>query len=558
MTPGSAALRRARTVLGSGLALSLFVTLFVDVAVLTVPIYDMQLYDRVLLSRNMETVAMLSVACATGLVIYGVLEYLRSAALVAISEQVGRALGVPVLEAGVRRSLGGNPAAGGEALRDLNDIRSFLASGAVSVPLDALCAPLLLAVMFMLHPAYGWFGIVGVSVLFMFGVVTDVLVRPVVNAATQQRSQAANQLAAGLREPDLTEGLGMMPALSRRWARRHGAALERMREVGHRSDHVAAGSKVVRLALQAGVMALGAVLILSRQASPGSLMGANLMLGKVLGPFDALVQSWRRWIAVEAAWRRVVALLSAPDDATADTDAAPGETGLVLHGVGLTLPAGRLLLRDIQLALPPGTATALVGANGAGKSTLLRVMVGLLPPTAGAIRLDGLPLAAADRSGIGFLPQGVHLLDGTVWENVARFEDVPAAPVIQAAAAVDVHAMVGRLRQGYGTRIGQNLPSLSGGQKQRVGLARALFGAPRLLVLDEPDASLDHVGEDSLLQAIAAARSAGTVVVVATHRPKLLAAMDLIVTVSDGAIESVRAPATPAAGVTRLPVEASL
>ena len=527
--------------------------MFVDIAVLTVPIYDMQLFDRVLLSRNMSTVAMLSICCGAGLLLYAILDYLRAAAFVAIAERVGHALGVPVLQAGVRRSLGGDQAAGGEAARDLAELRSFLASGAVAVPLDALVSPMLFAVLFLLHPAFGWLAMAGVSMLVMAGIVTDVLVRPAVVAAAQQRSQAANQLAAGLRETDLTEGLGMLPAIAQRWAARHGAALEQIRAAGSHSDHIGAVAKIIRLGLQAGVMALGAVLILSTQASPGALMGANLLLGKVMGPFDALVASWRRWIAAGAAWQRVVKLL-ATDDATlpADAAAAPGEQGVVLQGVCLSDRAsGRRLLQDITLDLPPGIAVALVGQNGAGKSTLLRLMVGLVAPSAGSIRLDGVALAEADRSLIGYLPQGVHLLDGTVWDNVARFQDAPPAKIITAATVAGVHAIVGRLRQGYGTLIGPGALSLSGGQKQRIGLARAVFGAPRLIGLDEPDASLDGLGEEALLQAIQTARAGGAVVVVATHRPKLLAAMDLIITVADGRIEKMQAPPGIAVRATR-------
>ena len=543
-------LQQARRVLGLGVGLALFLTVFVDVAVLTVPIYDMQLFDRVLLSRNMSTVAMLSVCCGAGLLMYAILDYLRAAAFVAIAERVGRDLGIPVLQAGVRRSLGGDHAAGGEAARDLAELRSFLASGSVAVPLDALVAPMLFAVLFLLHPAFGWLAMAGVSMLVIAGIVTDVLVRPAVVAAAQQRSQAANQLAAGLRESDLTEGLGMLPAIARRWAGQHGAALQQMRAAGAHSDHVGAVAKVIRLGLQAGVMALGAALILSTQASPGALMGANLLLGKVMGPFDALVVTWRRWIAAGAAWQRVTKLLAASDArAEADLVPAPGEQGLVLRGVGLTDRAsGRRLLQDITLDLPPGTAVALVGQNGAGKSTLLRLMVGLLPPSSGSIRLGGVTMAESDPSLIGYLPQGVHLLDGTVWENVARFQDAPPAEVITATTVAGVHAIVGRLRQGYGTLIGPGALSLSGGQKQRIGLARAVFGAPRLIGLDEPDASLDGPGEEALLQAIQTARAGGAVVVVATHRPKLLAAMDFILTVADGRIEKIQAPSQSVVG----------
>ena len=552
------ALHRARNVVWPGLALALFLTLFINVAVMVVPIYDMQLYDRVLLSRNMGTVVMLSIACGAGLVIYCLLDYLRSATFVTIADRVGRALSVPVLEAAVRRGLEGDSSAGAEALRDLNEIRSFLSSGVVATPLDALCAPLLLAVMFMLHPAFGWLGLGGISILTIVGIVNDLLVRPAITAAAEQRSRASNQLASGLSEPELIEGLGMFPALARRWAGRHAAAMEHMRDAGERSQRVAAIGKIARLSLQAGVMAMGAVLIISRHASAGSLMGANLLLAKVLAPFDSLVSSWRRWIEAGAAWKRITILLAATGDEVAvDLGGAVSKVGLVLDGVGFDAPnTGRGLLRDISVELLPGTATALIGPNGAGKSTLMRLLVGVLPTTHGSIRLDGTPVVSGDRARIGYLPQGIHLLDGSISDNVSRFEVAPAEAVIGAALAANVHEIIGRLRNGYDTRIGRAVASLSGGQRQRIALARALFGGPRLLVLDEPDASLDQDGEEALLRAIDVARAAGAVIVVATHRPRLLARMDYTLTLRDGRVQEFgpRAEVQSADAATKRPV----
>jgi ATP-binding cassette subfamily C protein len=533
------ALLRARNALHAGLALAFFLTVFVDVAVMVVPIYDMQLYDRVLLSRNMSTVAMLSIACGVGLAIYGILDYLRSATLVTIADRVGRALSVPVLEAAVERGMHGDSSAGAEALRDLGEIRSFLSSGAVSTPLDALCSPLLLTVMFMLHPAFGWLGLVGISILTIVGIINDLAVRPAVTAAAAQRARAGQQLATGLGEADLVDGLGMFPALARRWAARHGAALEQMRHAGERSQRVAVISKIARLALQSGVMAMGAVLIISRQASAGSLMGANLLLAKVLGPFDSLITSWRRWIEAYAAWQRISLLLGTMDPHIgANSEVVIEEAGLVLNDVSYSAPTtGRPILQAISVALPPGTATALLGPNGAGKSTLIRLLVGVLPATEGVIRLDGVPVVSGDRGRIGYLPQGIHLLDGTISENVARFEAAAAGDVIAAAQAANVHDIIGRLRHGYDTRITRSVSLLSGGQRQRVALARALYNGPRLLVLDEPDASLDQEGEEALLAAIDTARASGTVIVVATHRPRLLSRMDYTLTLCDGRIK---------------------
>jgi ATP-binding cassette subfamily C protein len=249
----------------------------------------------------------------------------------------------------------GDAAAGAEAMRDLNEIRSFLSSGAVATPLDAVCAPVLLAVMFLLHPAFGWLGVAGIALLTIVGIVSDLLARPATIMAAEERSRAGNQLAAGLREPELIEGLGMFPALVRRWAHRQAEALEAMRRAGERSRKLSAIVKIARLVMQAGVITLGVLLVLSRQASPGSLMGANLLLGKVLGPFDALVSSWRRWIEAGAAWGRIAALLSCAPGVSADTDTVTGETGLVLHEASFREPkSGRVLLRDISCACLPG------------------------------------------------------------------------------------------------------------------------------------------------------------------------------------------------------------
>jgi ATP-binding cassette subfamily C protein len=336
--------------------------------------------------------------------------------------------------------------------------------------------------------------------------------------------------------------------------------MERMRHAGERSRRVAILAKIVRMGLQSGVMAMGAVLIISRQSSPGSLMGANLLLAKVLGPFDSLVSSWRRWIEARAAWQRISTLLSEMDHAAeAKLETIGGETGLVLDAVGFDAPVtGRKLLQDISVVLQPGTATALIGPNGAGKSTFMRLLVGVLPATRGEIRLDGVPVFSGDRGRIGYLPQGIHLLDGTISENVSRFDEAATGAVIEAARAANVHDIIGRLRQGYDTRINRTVALLSGGQRQRIALARALYGNPRLLVLDEPDASLDHEGEAALLHAIDAARAAGAVIVVATHRPTLLAHMDYTLTLRDGRIKAFE-PCTgsePVASVTKQPIVA--
>ncbi len=540
-------IRHARRDLWAGMALCLLLTLFVDVAILVVPIFDMQLYDRVLQSRNMDTVMMLAVACATGLVIYGVLDLLRSAALLAIAETLARRLRAPLLRHAVASGLAGDATAGAQTLRDIEELRGFFAGGAVCVPLDALCAPLLLAVLFLLHPAFGWLATGGAATLVLLGAATDLFAKPGLAAATSLHHRINGELAQQLRDRDVSEALGMQPAIARRWMARHADALARMHHANARGHLLEGASKLARLLMAAGVMVMGAILILAHFVTPGALMGANLLLNKMLGPFDHLVASWRQWAVALAAWRRIGRLDLAP--AAARAPAATGEDtpGLLLRDVSFAL-AGKPILADLTLAVPPGTALGVLGVNGAGKSTLLRLLAGLLPPTTGALLLDGAPLTPGAH--IGYLPQNVSLLSGTVGANIARFaggggDVLLHADAIVAARQAGVHDLIGRLRQGYETELLADGEGLSGGQRQRVALARALCGQPRLIVLDEPDASIDHDGDTALLAALHAARAQGSIVVLTTHRPRLLDAMDCLLVLKEGRMHSFGPPDRP-------------
>ena len=510
---------------------------------LVVPIYDMQLYDRVLQSRNMDTLTVLSVACVAGLVVYAGLDTLRSACLVAIGEAMGRHLNGAVLGEGVRRAAAGDRRAGPELVRDLNELQGFLASGAVSVPLDALCAPLFLAILFMLHPAFGFLGLAGIAALVLAGLLAEWLVRPALLAAQERRVAAGQVLARSLAEPELAEGLGMLPAIGRRWAARHGRALADLQRANGRAQAVAGLSRFMRLVVQAGVMGLGSLLVLAGASTPGSLMGANLMTNKMLGPFDHLVGSWRHWVLAHAAWRRIDRLMAGEGAPVSSAPAAEAWPGLLVEDAALRAADGQVLLHGIGLRIPPGTLVAVTGPNGAGKTSLLRLLAGLAPPDAGAVLLDGVPVHGG--AGVGFLPQSVGLLDGGVGENIGRFQDGALPAAIAAARRAEVHDLIGRMARGYETALIRNGAALSGGMKQRVGLARALCGSPRLLVLDEPDASLDADGTAALLRALRACCEEGAIAVVTSHRLALRDAADRVVTLRNGTIADALLQAAP-------------
>ncbi len=526
-----------RRTLLAGFGLGLGLTVFVDLAALVVPIYDMQLYDRVLMSRNFDTLTMLSVACAVGLLFFGALEFLRSACFLAVADTVSRRLSGPALEAGIRRAAGGDRSAGPQLARDVNEIQSFLGSGAVAGPLDALCAPMFVAVLFMLHPAFGYLAVAGIAVLVLAGLAAEWLVRPVLLQAQEQRRGADRALSRSLAEAELTEGVGMLPAIARRWGARYADAVRALSRAANRAQSITGLSRTLRFVLQGSVMALGAVLVIRGDTTPGCLMGANLLLNKCLGPFDHLIENCRSWTLARDAWRRLSGL-ALPEPATAPACEAEAEPGLVVQTAELRTPSGKVLLDWVDLRIAPGTFAVVCGPNGGGKTSLLRMMAGVCPPSQGAVLLDGAPVCGGPE--VGFLPQSVSLLDGSIAENVCRLRD-DLGGAIAAARRAGVHELIGRMARGYDTALAGDGATLSGGMRQRIGLARAIYGSPRLLLLDEPDASLDGEGSQALIRAIRACCNEGAIAIVISHRPATIDEADRVIEVRNGRVTE-RAP----------------
>ncbi len=526
-------LHRVRRTLLGGCALALALTLLIDATVLVVPVYDMQLYDRVLMSHNMDTVLGLSLACAIGLMFYGVFEYLRSAAFLAIADTVAERLNGPALEEGIRRAAGGDKRAGPQLARDVHEIQTFLGSGAIAPPLDALCAPLFIAVLFILHPAFGFLAVAGIAALILTGLASETLLHPALRRAQERRRAADHALSRSLAQAELTEGLGMLPAIARRWCARYTDAVLHVRQAATLGELITGLARLIRFVLQAAVMALGAVLIIRGQTTPGSLMGANLLMSKALGPFDQLVASCRSWLLAHDAWQRITALLPTTAEPRAPSIDDGAAAGLVVRDADVQSESGKPLLQDINLHIAPGTLAVVTGRNGSGKTTLLRLLAGVATPVCGSVLLDGVCLRGG--SGVGYLPQSVSLMDASIASNIGRMQD-DLAGVITAARCAGVHEQIGRMASGYETALSSDGVNLSGGMRQRVGLARALFGAPRLLLLDEPDASLDGEGADALIRAIRQCCAQGAIAVVISHRPAMVQAADVLIEMCDGRV----------------------
>ncbi len=547
--------RDVRRVVG----LALFCTLFVDLAVMSVPLFDAHVLDDVLVSRSLETLAALAALCIVALLLQTVLDWARGAAFVVLSDRIAQHLDAPLLASCLSRDLGRGLASAGEPLRDLNEVRLFVAGGAAALPLDLLAAPAMLTLLFLLHPSLGFLGLGGGALLLLLAVRSDATARRGLRDGQAGMAAANAALAVRLREPEAVAALGLRENLARVWAAEHGVARRQAARAVGRARRVEATSRACRLALQGAVVATAAVAATRGQATPGLAMAASVVFARLVLPIDQCVSGWRQWIAAIAAWHRLRAALS-PDPGAADAphastaiDAADPAPGLLVQSLRWTTPDGRRVLDDVSFAIASGEAVVLRGVNGAGKSTLARLAAGVLTPSAGRVLLDGRDLHRdTDRDAlaarVGLLPQSVQLLEGSVLDNIARFgADAEAPAVVESAQRAGAHALVGRLPRGYATTLSPFGPELSGGQRQRIGLARALHGEPRLLVLDEPDAHLDADGEAALLDAIRGAKAAGAAVLLVTHRAALLAAADRILTVSEGrVIDDAPAAPTPA------------
>lgn len=547
--PYRAALKSLRpailTVAGFSLAINLLM--------LTGSVYMLQVYDRVLSSGSVPTLLGLF---AIVVVLYGFLglyDALRARMLSRAGMRLDRALGAPAFRGWLRAGLDGQ--AGQErSLRDLDTLRGFAASPAAAIPFDLPFVPLFLAVLFLLHPWLGWATVAGAciagAIAFAGRVLTGAALTRAAGAdATERELTAASRTGA-----ETAVAMGMEEALHRRWQALHDRSLAAGQEGADPAATLAATSKAFRMLLQSAILTLGAWLVLRGEISAGMIIASSILSGRALAPIDQLTGQWKSLSRAAEAHKRMKGF-SAARTAAPEQIALPEPKGrLTVRGLTRLMPerpgaalgtapaADRpKILSDVSFDLEPGEALGVIGASASGKSTLARALVGVLPPDAGEVRLDGATLDqyGAARLGrhVGYLPQRVDLLPGTVRDNIARFDpEAPDAAVIAAAQAAGVHQMILALPEGYQTRLGGADQPLSGGQVQRLGLARALYGMPALVVLDEPNSNLDQAGEAALSQAIAALRAAGSAVVVMAHRASALAAVNKLLLLDKGQV----------------------
>lgn len=524
--------------LRSGFVAIGFFSMILNLLMLAGPLYMLQVYDRVLTSRNMDTLIALSILLGGVFLVTGFLDLIRLRILGRLGARFELEIGAPILQASIRRRVQGK-AGGDNPTADVNGMRDFISGPTLVAFFDAPWIPLYLGVLYVLHPYLGALGLVGALFLTLMALINNARSADVMQDANQARARSDSLFTSSEQNAELVHAMGMTGDLARRWtALQHNANYLKSR-VSDRLASFSVMSKTIRMALQSGMLGLGAALAVSGQATAGVMIAATIVLARALAPIDQLIGQWRTFLAARGSYKILRSLSETYPDPPKRLALPRPQISLnaVIAQAGPPL-AQNATIGGIEFALSAGDVLAVIGHSGSGKSTLAKMLGGIWLPQRGAIRLDGTPMAKWDPDElgqlVGYLPQDVHLFDGTIRENIARFStSIDDSKVLAAAVAADVHGLISSLPDGYATEIGNGF-HLSGGQRQRIALARALYNDPFILVLDEPNSDLDAQGEAALRNAIRGASARGAITFVMTHRPSTLEAVNKVLTLNKG------------------------
>jgi PrtD family type I secretion system ABC transporter len=519
-------------------------SMFFNLLVLTMPLYMLAIFSNVLTSRSQDTLFLLTLAATLALLIQGALDLIRSRLLIRVGTQLDTELTPHVLEAIIRHAAG-SAHRNAQRLRDAVRLRSFITGPTLFTLFDLPFAPIYVLVIFLLHPMLGVLSLIGCALLVVIAVANELLTRVPIEGALKSNRLSQGRVEEFVRNADAIEAMGMMPAVSREWQRNNNESLMALTRGADSASVTRSLAKFVRVMLQVGIYALGAYLYLKNEIMVGAIMAASLLMARALAPLETMITTWKTMIEAWDAYKRTREVLDPKRLSTySNRMSMPVPAGrLQLDRLVVAAPGSeRLTLKGISFALEPGEFLGIVGPSGAGKSTLAKAIVGIVAPKSGSARLDGVDLATwhSDDLGahVGYLPQDVQLFSGTVRANIARLSDqVDDQAVLQAARMVGLHETILQLPKGYDSEIGEAGALLSAGQRQHLGLARALYGNPRLLVLDEPNSNLDSVSEEALLKTMDEAKKKGITLVVITHRPSILRAADKLLMLNQGTVE---------------------
>jgi len=524
---------------GGFVAVAVF-SFFLNMLMLATPLYMLSVFQRVLGSGHTYTLLYLTIITIFAILILGILFTIRARILAQISGWLSGALSGRLISASLTSTLAGAQS-GMQPLGDLRQIQGFIGGTGITALFDSPWVPVFIAVIWVMHPWLGALALASAVALFILALLNELATRKPQREAQKEQASASQFADSSLRNAEVVQAMGMMPGLLAQWHKLNAGALDKQATASSRSATILGLSRFLRLSVQVGILGLGALLVLTANLTPGQMIAASILLGRALAPVEQSIAAWRTFISARTSYSNLQELLQAIPEQPPAMELPPPEGHIRVENLSFVPPgAEKPVLRSINFALAPGETLGLVGPSAAGKSTLCRLLVGVWAPTIGSVRLDAAEVHVWDREAfgryVGYLPQDVELFTGTVRRNIARMGEAEDSEVIEAAKLADVHEMILRLPQGYDTQIGLGGASLSAGQRQRIGLARALFRQPKVIVLDEPNASLDRIGEAALLRALSSLKQLGTTIVIVAHHASMLAGVDKLLALNEGRI----------------------
>ena len=512
-----------------------------NVLMLVPAIYMLQLYDRVLASMNVSTLLMLTLIVIGLFLILGLLEAIRSKTLIRLGNQLDDRLNGRVFRATYESYLRQGNGNAQQALGDFTNIRQFTTGQGIIAFFDAPWTPIYLVILFLFHWQIGVLALVGAIFLITLTFINEWSTSSYLGEANRIASRAGAQAASNLRNAEVIESMGMLERVRQRWLGMHNEMLKNQTIASERAAVITAITKTMRLALQSLVLGLGAWLVIQNELTPGMMIAGSILMGRALAPVETLIGTWKGFVSTRNAHKRTSDLLNLFPEKQERLSLPPPEGQIALEAVYGGPPCvQKPVVTNVSLALSAGETLGIIGPSASGKSTLARMLVGVWGPLSGKIRLDGADIFTCNREElgphIGYLPQDIELFDGSIAENIVRFGDIEPEKIVSAAQLAGVHEMILRLPEGYNTTIGAGGMNLSGGQRQRIALARAVYGVPKVIVLDEPNSNLDEVGEQALVNALRTLKMHGSTVVLITHRTSVLAVVDKLLVMKDGQV----------------------
>ncbi|QNH00676.1 type I secretion system permease/ATPase [Pseudomonas sediminis] len=520
-------------------AVALF-SFFINLLMLVPSFYMLQVYDRAVGSGSEATLLMLTLIMLFLMISLGALEWVRSRIMVRVSTRLENDLGARLHDAGFKLALdSGGVKATTQPLSDLNGLRQFLTGNGLFAFFDAPWLPIYLAVMFIFHPWFGWLGLVSALLLIALAMLNERLTQAPLQQANREQLLATDLTGKSLNNAEVIAAMGMLPNLRQRWLQQVHKVLLLQSSASDRAGAISSLSKTFRQLVQSLILGLGAYLAINHEISAGLMIAGSILLGRALAPIDQMIGAWKGFIGARSQYARLHELLAKVAQEPEPMPLPSPLGSIAVENLHAGAPgSSRPVIRNINFQVTPGTAVGIIGPSGSGKSTLARALLGIWPALEGHVRLDGADVSQWRREELGrhlgYLPQDIELFEGSIGDNIARLGELDAEAVVEAARLAGVHELILQLPQGYDTRIGANGGGLSGGQRQRIGLARALYGNPRVLILDEPNSNLDEAGEKMLAQALQSMKQRGSTLFVITHRPNVLAQLDSLIVMNAG------------------------